>query len=1092
MLPNPFSGSSGSDSTAESDASGSESSFFDRVREGAENAADKVKDTVEGVAEGTDEVTDRATDAVGAGSSGSGDESSTDSSSGGSSGGSGYDYNLGSGGGGMDQQSPPARPPSSGGNGSEPLQVDLSPSNNDPTGINQESAGMVQIERAKEVRNMSARQKLQREANAVRGAGEDFRTTVEEQTNQVLESGEDKADNLKNRAGGIASTARDVVFEGHEGDEISTADLYEASGANTIVDIAFQDAEEVEAALGIEENRRGDSTNLSGPAVNIGNIGSDGPVLESGESGDLNTDVTDALTDQSGFLSSNQRSELREDIQQRKETFGVGEEADRFVTNLTGSEKAGNFAGGVGDIPGDAASATAGLTLAADTGFQAARNAPETVDEYGAGAVAYNVLETGGRATEATVQGAKSNPYGFAGSLTGSIVGGAAASKAIGASTRYTRDRVRTAGGTEVDLEDITQEDVVRNVETDGAEGDRFPGAADPDLYESDPSEAVRQQAAEKTPESIDDRFADAGVEEGTVLKKALDTEPEGPGKGRASQGFESAPGESLEDFDYETPGSFVGPELSPNFLRASGQSSSMSLSLGLPDTGNKPTGVLAKTEVKNPDSDTLDEFNKEMIERSGETTARTKPAADVNAGEVEAIIPPGSKFDDIGGSRVRNALRQVGVGSDFYTKVAGRRVPLRPVAPSGRSKSPSGGDVEADGGMADTSGVFSDKTLSEIERPVGDPTDDVIPVPPSTPQSNPETLDETTSAAPSDSIIGDSSPGGSTGGMGDDSQGSGSTGPSSSAPDSPPSSPPGSPSSSSPDSPLSSPPGSPASSSPDSPLSNSPGSPASSSPGSPSPPWNPGGSQQHRRIDFPELESDVEEDVVLPGYEYETARIVRELPDPGLFDSDDSPDSSDGQGADNSESDDGVEAIDDTDEYDVVDTSDDYEVVDDGWLSAGDGEPSEATTDGVDEAAASSSPGASESTQATLPRSSAAQATVQASLEDELDDLDTQLDRELEEDELSSQPSRSGSQRSQPHGWGGSDPMDLSGIDPAPDSFDDLDVGGQHSTGWGRVPALDRIDDEIDDLDPDLDGLDDIDDSLDDLHADLDPLGDL
>jgi hypothetical protein len=315
---------------------------------------------------------------------------------------------------------------------------------------------------------------------------------------------------------------------------------------------------------------------------------------------------------------------------------------------------------------------------------------------------------------------------------TGAIVAGGAS----GSIARQVRDRVRTAGATRVDAEDLTNRETIDVYEGAGSDPDaRFPGADDPDLYEDAPAEAVRAQADEFTTDDIEAAFAEGDVEGSVTLKKALDVEPEGPESGRAAQGFESAPGESLEDFDYETPGSFVGPELSPNFLGlgASG-SQSFSLRPGLPDTGNSPTGLLVRTDVAEPDADTLDEFNEEMIERAGETTARTKPAGEVNAGEIEAVIPPGTTFGDAGGGAVRNTLRRAGVGSDFYTELGGRRVPLRPVRPDDRPDvdvpdDPLAGAVASE--ASSSSGAFSGRTLDDLVERVESPTDRPAPLGP-------------------------------------------------------------------------------------------------------------------------------------------------------------------------------------------------------------------------------------------------------------------------------------------------------------------------------------------------------------------------
>jgi len=322
----------------------------------------------------------------------------------------------------------------------------------------------------------------------------------------------------------------------------------------------------------------------------------------------------------------------------------------------------------------------------AETAVEVGQSTPGAVDEYGAATVGSTFAGVGAAAGGSMLRDAKSDPIEFGSGAVFGYVTGAAAGRAAGKVGRGVRDRVRTAGGSKVDAGDLAGEDVLRYTDTDGAEGTQFPGARDPDTYRSDPATAVREQADEFTPDEVSDFFEQQGVEEGTVMKKALDTEPEGPGRGRSDTGFTSAPDEVDGEFDYETPGSFFGPELSPNFLRVGGGEASFSPVPGLPDFGNKPTGVLARTDVEAPDADTLDEFNREMMDNVGDTTARTKPAGEGSVGEAEAVVPPGAEFESVGSGGLRGVGRRFGIGSDFYTEVDGRRVPLRTVAPSDRT----------------------------------------------------------------------------------------------------------------------------------------------------------------------------------------------------------------------------------------------------------------------------------------------------------------------------------------------------------------------------------------------------------------------
>lgn len=332
---------------------------------------------------------------------------------------------------------------------------------------------------------------------------------------------------------------------------------------------------------------------------------------------------------------------------------------------------------------------------------------PEDVQRVGE--QGFNLAVEGG---PAVAEAAAENPR-----ETGQIAFGAAATagasiasgRALGRLSRVAGDRVRTAGGTKLDLEDLTSDEVVRNVESGGADGDPFPGATDEDLYRADPAEAVETQAAEKTPDEVAQRFEDAGIEDGAVLKKTLPVEADGPG--RRGAGFETQPG------DYESPGAFVSPDLSPYFLDLDG-TPDFSLRPGLPSSG-KPSGVFVKTDVENPRASNLDEFNRELLDREGETTARTKPASEVNEGEIEAVIPPETEFSRLPDENpIVEALRGSGVGSDFYVTIGNRRVPLRPVA----ADNDSGADVDdtldeiGDLGEADVDADGLEGTLSRSD----------------------------------------------------------------------------------------------------------------------------------------------------------------------------------------------------------------------------------------------------------------------------------------------------------------------------------------------------------------------------------------
>lgn len=291
-------------------------------------------------------------------------------------------------------------------------------------------------------------------------------------------------------------------------------------------------------------------------------------------------------------------------------------------------------------------------------------------------------------------------PVMTGGIIVGSYPAGILGGRALGAAGRRAAPYARTVGGTEVDLSGVVNPRTRQYFtpgEPDPADAE-FPSAADEALYETRPAQALRRQADEYTPDEIQEAYEAAGVEQGSVVKKALGGKPEGPARGRAAQGYESVPDEtgldptdlSPGEFSYEAPGSFVSPEWSLYFTNEiKTASATQSLRPGLPDvfTG-QPTGVFIRTEVEEPDARTLDEFQREMVRREGETTVRTKPPGVGNTGEIEAVAPPGATYADIGsatGGPLRNTLRRLGIGADYYTQTPqGTRVPLRLVAPEG------------------------------------------------------------------------------------------------------------------------------------------------------------------------------------------------------------------------------------------------------------------------------------------------------------------------------------------------------------------------------------------------------------------------
>jgi hypothetical protein len=332
-----------------------------------------------------------------------------------------------------------------------------------------------------------------------------------------------------------------------------------------------------------------------------------------------------------------------------------------------------------------------GAPTAAETAIETAQNVDETTDEFGAATVA----ETGVALTRETsrrqAEVAQEDPARFTGSVIGDVLLGAGAGRLAGTAGRAAIDRSRTVGAREIDPTEITTEDVI--------EGDeRFPGFDDEALAQQDPAEAVRQQAPENTPDEIErglDRDAGVLASDEADVVKAMDQPVDGRGPD-----FESPEG------DFESPGAFVGPELSPNFLRIeSPEDRQLSVVPGLPDISGRPTGAVIRTPVENPDASNLREFNQELRDRAGEQTALTKPPSEVNPGEAEAVLPPRTQF------RATDAGR-----ADFFTEIDGRRVPVRTFARdrdgAGQTRAGTGADGidgELDGAGQTRAGTGAD-----------------------------------------------------------------------------------------------------------------------------------------------------------------------------------------------------------------------------------------------------------------------------------------------------------------------------------------------------------------------------------------------
>lgn len=369
-------------------------------------------------------------------------------------------------------------------------------------------------------------------------------------------------------------------------------------------------------------------------------------------------------------------------------TLGDAEFGDDQVESRLGKVTTGatGLLGSAGDVPGFALTGE----TAVEAGEGALAEGPSQPLET-AGTAAALGSETTTRLLRAGSDAVFESPYRTLGGGIGvgatAVAGGVATGKALRTTRRATRgvrDRVRTAGS--IDITDETVSDEVLQQFRDG-DGDQFPGLDDPDTFAEDEALAIREQANRMTPDDVQQRFEEAGVA-GTDLKKALGTEPEGPGAGRAAQGIETPSADSDLADAYETSGTSFGPEFSPNFFNLEdAQSPGFSLRPGLPDSGaNKPTGVIARTDVEESRATSTPEFDEELREAAGDTTARTVSSEFEGfdpISEAEVQTPPDAEFADLGGSFSRNVARRFGIGSDYRIEVGGRRVPVRAVAPA-------------------------------------------------------------------------------------------------------------------------------------------------------------------------------------------------------------------------------------------------------------------------------------------------------------------------------------------------------------------------------------------------------------------------
>ncbi|MBP1987242.1 hypothetical protein [Halolamina salifodinae] len=506
-------------------------------------------------------------------------------------------------------------------------------------------------------------------------------------------------------------------------------------GAIDAIDAVFQNPEEI----GLPDQG---SIDVSGPSVGG----------RSGNGGKLDRDVTDDLTSGKGLIPEKSEgaddsffrtseAELQKRVEKRREALSpLAEGAGDVVTDVTGSDKAGNIAEGAANAPvGLASQGGAGLLLAADTATEVAGNTPGAVREYGAGEVAYAGAEVGGRVTEAILNQAQNNPYKTTGELVGGFATGAAGFKAIEKAGDVGRQASLSTKDT-VKFEDITSDRA--------AETGELPGFDDPGASTSKAVEEVREKAADN-PDAVTEKTGGETLYHGTQDDFGTDIDV---GEGAS-----------------ELPGLFTSPDAST--IALSGKGSSLSLSsikprlpdpagnsdrfVGLPgdrvdsipegraaqgyelrdpDTSEQVTGGLGRGEAKaaadgndgvevRPDQTTS---GYEYLTEDAEVgTGYVKPSS-TRSPELEAVFPPDSKFEKTGQVSVKVGQKKV-PGTDTEIPLTGRSVPLDTYRRIDADRDPDTdlGDTPSTGGNGEVVDYdeLTSETMDSRGSPEGSPT---------------------------------------------------------------------------------------------------------------------------------------------------------------------------------------------------------------------------------------------------------------------------------------------------------------------------------------------------------------------------------
>lgn len=288
------------------------------------------------------------------------------------------------------------------------------------------------------------------------------------------------------------------------------------------------------------------------------------------------------------------------------------------------------------------------LAQTAETAGEVATNIDEA-ERQGKGR---EVAETAGATARdtgaAAVESARKRPVETAGGVTAGLLltyGSGAAIEKTATSARVASRAAR--GRSKIDVTEETNPETVAALRGDGGRSkypseDRRPGEGRVEAFE--------RQARENTAEPVERAFDEAGVNEGVVVKHVSG---KGKMKGESRVRGTIETDRDIKRRDDPKGGMFVSPEASLYFTRAS--ESSAGLRPRLPGTGKPSRQIAIKTDVdKEPDTvgyEGAGEPGPEsqfLADREGEPTAYLRSEANRNPGEVEAVIPPGAKFERV------------------------------------------------------------------------------------------------------------------------------------------------------------------------------------------------------------------------------------------------------------------------------------------------------------------------------------------------------------------------------------------------------------------------------------------------------------